>query len=642
MFDFLWDEVSVMMLLNVKSIATIYSYRSNAKLKITFMKKAPRIFSKGSAAMCIMAVFCLGLIFWGISDHVHAQANADSPVTTDFEQISDFKSDIVLNGDNSVLVTETVVYNTGLQARHGIYRDIHPYSSDGRYMDITGVSVTDQNGNTYPWIRQSNGGDIRLKIGDPNNTFTGNKTYVITYQASNAVSHLKDVDEIYWNVTGNTWTMPIESAEATVYLPQASQGVTAISATQSACYYGPSGSATRCDKPGTVATNFKSPAPLDIGSGMTVAVGFPKGLITAYSTADNVKDVFYRYVYLLIAILLPLLVFIFMFLRWFKVGRDPKGKGVIIPEYDVPDDITPAEMSCILYQKMRPKDIPAEIVYLATKGYIKIRQTEDKLLGFIKTTDYEFEAIRDYSDLPNQSDIKLLDGIFEGDRTVGNKAKLSSLMNKFYKDIPGISNGVVDSMLAKGYYSNLKKSKISSFGHSAAAAMFVLGIISVQFIAMSGNSLGSGVIPLAISLAVTIVMIAIFSQIMPAKTAKGVETKEYILGLKMYLQIAEKDRLAFNNAPAKKPEIFEKLLPYAMVLGVDKAWAKEFQDIYLTPPNWYEGYSGGPFNAIAFTNSLSSFSLMAASSMGAAPGGGGSGGGGFSGGGGGGGGGGGW
>jgi len=27
----------------------------------------------------------------------------------------------------------------------------------------------------------------------------------------------------------------------------------------------------------------------------------------------------------------------------------------------------------------------------------------------------------------------------------------------------------------------------------------------------------------------------------------------------------------------KKPEVFEKLLPYAMVLGVAKIWAKEFE-----------------------------------------------------------------
>jgi uncharacterized membrane protein len=115
------------------------------------------------------------------------------------------------------------------------------------------------------------------------------------------------------------------------------------------------------------------------------------------------------------------------------------------------------------------------------------------------------------------------------------------------------------------------------------------------------------------------------------------------LGLKWYLQIAEKDRLAFHNAPEKKPEIFEALLPYAMVLGVDRAWAKEFEDIYTTPPSWYEGYpvTSGVFNVVAFNQSLSSFGAATTTSMATSPGGG-SGGGGFAGGGGGGGGGGGW
>lgn len=141
----------------------------------------------------------------------------------------------------------------------------------------------------------------------------------------------------------------------------------------------------------------------------------------------------------------------------------------------------------------------------------------------------------------------------------------------------------------------------------------------------------------------TFIVYMLFWQLSPVKTEHGVAIKEHLLGLKLYLKVAEKDRLAFHNAPEKMPEVFEKLLPYAMVFGVDKAWAKEFESIYTTPPSWYEGSQTGHFSAIAFTSSLSSFSSLTSSALSSTPGGSsGSGGGGSSGGGGGGGGGGSW
>jgi len=110
------------------------------------------------------------------------------------------------------------------------------------------------------------------------------------------------------------------------------------------------------------------------------------------------------------------------------------------------------------------------------------------------------------------------------------------------------------------------------------------------------------------------------------------------------LQIAEKDRLNFHNAPDKKPEIFENLLPYAMVFGVEELWAKEFKSIFITPPNWYEGSNS--FNVVNFGADMAIFNSLAAGAISSSPhsGGGmsGSSGGGLSGGGGGGGGGGSW
>lgn len=109
-----------------------------------------------------------------------------------------------------------------------------------------------------------------------------------------------------------------------------------------------------------------------------------------------------------------------------------------------------------------------------------------------------------------------------------------------------------------------------------------------------------------------------FHLLMPAKTKKGVAMEEYLLGLKEYLQIAEKDRLAFHNAPEKKPETFETLLPYAIVFEVEELWAKEFEDVYKSEPEWFEN-GGSNFNVVSFGKNLSIFDTVLTSSISSTP-----------------------
>lgn len=96
-------------------------------------------------------------------------------------------------------------------------------------------------------------------------------------------------------------------------------------------------------------------------------------------------------------------------------------------------------------------------------------------------------------------------------------------------------------------------------------------------------------------------------------------TGKYVLGLKEYLSVAEKDRIKFHNAPEKNPQHFEKLLPYAMVLGVEKKWAGQFQDMYTKNPSWYTDSSGANFNSIILINSLNNFSSSANSVLASRP-----------------------
>ncbi len=591
------------------------------------------------------------------------------------EAVANFGAEIIVNTDNSIDVTETIQYNSGPYTRHGIYRDINTKSSQKRKMRIENVSVVDQNGVEQPFELIDSSYNVRVKIGDPDKTFNGERIYILKYHATRAIAQFDNFDEIYWNVTGNDWEIPIYKAQASVVFPE---GATYL---QSSCYYGEEGSTNTCalKNSGPVSFSFESPDKLYIGQGLTVAVGISKGVLMPYG-ADDEKITFWdTYFPWVVSSIIPILTFIICMLYWYKKGRDAKGTGVIIPQYDVIDGLSPMEVSGIVNQRVSSKEISAEIIYLATKGYIKIRELETSFIGLIKRKDYEFVKLKNPDPLENPFDKKLLNSLFnpnnlkadllslingasekyafltkvlnikklkevDEDKNDPNElktVKLSELENEFYTKIKVIITAVLDALLNKGYYSNLGRIK------SGGSGLIITAFMCLWCVGFFGPILGlllfedNFIAPIAAIIA-SFVIYAVISRFFPAKTKKGIEAYEYLLGLKDYLKIAEKDRLLFHNAPEKKPEIFEKLLPYAMVLGVADIWAKEFEGIYQTPPSWYEGSPGSMFSAVAFSHSLSDFSSSAASSLSSSPSGSGSGGGGSSGGGGGGGGGGGW
>jgi uncharacterized membrane protein YgcG len=557
------------------------------------------------------------------------------------QQISMFRSDVIVNTDNSIDVTETIVYNTGPTPRHGLFRTLRILSSSEFAMPVDVVSVVDANGVSYPVNESRSGEEILLKIGDPNTTFTGEKTYIIKYHADHAVDQRDDVDELYWNVTGNEWSFPIQQVEATISMPKGTLYK------QSACYVGVKGSNDTCsalEQRTESVTYFSDDQPLWMGSGLTVAVGVTKGAFAPYPKDEMFFMAIKKYGPAALLVSFPIFLFVYLFMKWRRVGRDPKGSGVIVPEYDAPPGMSPMEACLILFQELKRSAVTAEIIHLAVHGYIRIEQVTTKVLLFT-TKDYRLHLLKSYDDVHNESSKKLLSSLFANG---SSSMMISSLTNSFHVRLKEIDSLVRESVLSQEYYKNLdtKKGTIDK-GSLIKAVFFMFVFFSIPVIAIVDPSILT-LVSLCISVIVSIVIYVIMSRIMPSKTVKGVETMDKLLGLREYLQIAEKDRLTFHNAPEKRPEVFDRLLPFAILFGVEQAWAKEFQDIYTTPPDWYSGAgSRDGFNASMFVGSLDGFSRSASQVMSPPSSSGGSGrsgssGGGFSGGGGGGGGGGSW
>lgn len=523
------------------------------------------------------------------------------------ERIDNFSATVQVQSDATILVTERIDYNFDDQWKHGIFRDIpHIYDTPtGTYTTpLSVVSVTDGNGNPlhYTVDGEYDYYTKRIKIGDADKTISGQKTYVITYTVDGAINYFDDHDELYWNVTGNDWIVPIGAASARIILPDTFR----TDDLQKACFQGYEGVTTTCkaatwqyasDKKITGAT-FTA-LNLSEGEGLTVVVGFPKGFVAVrphiIQTYDEEQPSFIESIQQTTnqpwIFVIPFFILGYTIVHYWRHGRDPKGHGTIIAEFDAPNKLTPAQAGTLVDNRADNRDFTAEIIQTAINGYITITRIPKS--GFFGKDDFELAILKDTKSLPAwQKD--LLNALFLDSKkiTISSLSMRRNLQTEMYN----IGADIFSTLVDKGYYTaNPQSERLKNM---------IRGSVVGALIGVSGVLLGwMWIIVGLISGFILIFM----SFTMTKRTVKGVEAKEHILGLKLYLSVAEKDRLTFHNAPDKDPKTFEKLLPYAMVLGVEKQWAQKFASIYTTQPTWYHDPSLTGFNAVIFANNLGTF-----------------------------------
>lgn len=540
------------------------------------------------------------------------------------ERIDSFNTYLTVDKTGGVKVEEVIVYNFGSLTRHGIYRDI-PYSYEGKggnfNLRIKDVEVKDEFGRDYNFTKTKSGGYIKLKVGDKDIEVTGRKTYRIFYSVDRAINYFNDHDELYWNSTGNEWVVPIDKAYTRVNV----EGVTGEQF-KIACYTGGFGSTENNCKTTSLngAAQIDSTRAFGTQEGLTVVVGWPKGIVAEASMLQKAiwiaQDNW--------SVLLPFIAFFIVFRIWKKYGKDPKLK-TIVAEYDPPSNLTPIELAMLASTSSTSmKSIPAQLIYLATQGYLKISKVKKDGL-FMDSDDYILERLNSGNE-QTPEDKKLLDSIFD----IGNTKNLDDL-----KKDPAIGRAILEA--AHGYSERFEK--LGMFVKYSRGLRILFIILAFIFTGFAFIGFASGEIIFAISLFTTAIIVFIFGLIMPSRTKEGAEVYRKLLGFKEYIEVAEKDRIAFHDAPEKSPERFQKLLPFAMMLGMEKQWGKIFEGINVSP-SWYKDSTSASFasgfNSVAFANSVNSFgtsvssNIVTASSGGSGFSGGGSGGGGGGGGGG--------
>lgn len=513
--------------------------------------------------------------------------------------------------NGSIEVTETIRPRFD-GSYNGIYRTIPvEYRINGfRYrLRVAVDAVTDADGNPLRYESKRDGDNLNTRIWVPGAVDT-----VRTVRLSYGVTHglrffeadeeedgiVEAYDELYWNVTGTEWPVPIETASATVRLPQAVGGVRAHAFTGG---YGATGRDAVVDVAGT-RVDVRTDRPLGFREGLTIGVGWNAGVVQRPTAIDLAA----MYLFANWPLFLPFFAFAFMYRRWNERGRDPE-VGSIAPRYEPPGDLTPAEVGVIVDNRADLRDITATLIDLAIRGHLTIEEREEKHLpGLATGRDYVFERLDLPGDhlVPHES--ALLRAVFGGRRT----RRLSDLKDRFYKDLPELKSTLLATLIEHGVYTE---------SPTIVAGKYVgLGFL-VGIVIFFGGLLAQAVLPLAMGAVLgaaiaSAFVIVIFGLFMPARTKKGTELLRQVKGFEEFLTRVESDPY---RRKITDPEMFERCLPYAMALGVAPQWSRAFRDLYREPPDWYHGHALSTFNAHILVLNLNNMSAETHSVMQSAP-----------------------
>jgi uncharacterized membrane protein len=497
--------------------------------------------------------------------------------------IHTYETSVKINPDGTIGVKETVLYDFEDEWKHGIYRII-PYvkvneNNESFDMTITDISVHDEAGNSYTQKIDDEGDQINIRVGDPDKTITGKHYYVIVYKVAGALTYFDTFDELYWNMTGNSWNSPVSGVVGTVTIPDdvSSEDVEAV------CYSGSMGSTDQnCNftiEEGKVVV--ATTQPLGPQEGLTLAVRFPKGHVSVLEREPHGMSPWAQILLSVLWVAFYVALPGYIFIKWWKQRKFIKDNQRIVaawfdpPKYTKNKKLAPIETYALVKQKVGNKQITATIIDLAQRGFLKIKAKDKKNITLVKTKEFKSAAgLRGFEK-------KLLGEIFVGgaESVTLKDLKKSAQMGT---TIQKMKTEVLDNLFEAGFFEK-KIGKTQNL-------YYVLAFFGLMFFN----------IPL-------VLVSLLLGRKMAEMTFLGVEKYSEALSLKNFL-VSQDDQFDFQ---AKEQMFFEKLLAYATAFGVEDIWEKRFGDFEFKKTDWYEGDRA---NLVDMTHAINSGVAKASSS----------------------------
>ena len=344
--------------------------------------------------------------------HQYAMAKSAENIKVDNGYAIDkYDIDIKVNENNKLDITETITafFN---ESRHGIYRTIPLKNTITRLDGTTSTNRTQitnlEVDNEYTVSREN--GNIKIKIGSPNYTVTGEQKYTIKYTYNLGKDPLPNLDELYYNIIGTEWDTSIDNVSFTITMPKNfdhsklgfSSGAKGSIANDNV-YYRINGNIITGRYLGT----------LNPGEGITVRCELPEGYFVNAGLDSEVADYIpsiVSVIFLLISILL-----------WAIFGRDDKIIETV--EYYPPKNLNSLDAGFLYKGAASNKDVTSLLIYLANKGYLEIIDKNINLSS--DKVNIDSRAKED----ANQKIIELQNKIIEEEKINPNSQKLKHYKN---------------------------------------------------------------------------------------------------------------------------------------------------------------------------------------------------------------------
>ncbi|MBP9104481.1 MAG: DUF2207 domain-containing protein [Chitinophagaceae bacterium] len=553
------------------------------------------------------------------------------------DRITFFNSSVRIGADGKLLVTENITINNGDGTSNYLYRN-EPSITDA---DVINNEIKRGIFRTFPLyyvnkykLFQNTTFKLKevLRDGQPEQSriekkdkgllvYTGNSnyylptgkyTYSITYESEKQLKFFKEYDELYWNVTGNSWSFRIDSAMCTVILPK---GASLLSGK---CYTGFQGSSSEdCSYTTTTVGDstvviFKSTKPFLPDQGLTIAISWPKGFVAAPGKWQQMKYYFLNNKAVFFLPVAALFSSIFCFIFWWRYGRDPK-RGVIYPQFEPPLGFSPAALGYIYKQKFSLQLTAAMIVDAAVRNHIYIDVQKQGTI--FKRNSYGIKN-SDKNKKPRQSDYEgflskikgLIGTTIEKGTYNSSLGSLNTDIEKFckknYKNKDGLNKNNY-----KGYFSlNNSYLIIPIFVCVVAAAWAIFDGLMISMIVKNFWQLAY----FAAGILLCVFILKLYSRLLKAYSPAGRKLADHIEGFRMFLATADEKRFDLMNPPEKSLALYEKYLPFAIALDCEIAWGKKFANSINS--EYLDGRDNSSFSQ-SFVKDNDNFSSSFASSF---------------------------
>jgi hypothetical protein len=558
-------------------------------------------------------------------------SGASSEAQSSTEQIQSYNVEWVIEPSGDVLVTEVITYDFGPNERHGIFRDIKVRSvyddTHDRVIWVHDVVVS-ASADTPNDVSLSHEGDLlRIRIGDPDETIRGVHTYRIDYRLEGALNRFEeDHDELFAIAIGPGWDVQIENAVITVRAP--------ANFLEVLCFAGPVQSTRSCDEASVEGDVARfSQAFLPRGQVVTPVLALPVGAVDVkppiLEERWSLERAFSLTPWTIGLALLALVVSVGSVTRllWMR-GRDRRFVGSVVDiafgsgsgetqrvplfedpedtaiEFAPPEDTLPGQMGTLIDEVAHPLDVTATIVDLAVRGYLAIDEIEGE--GWFAKSDWRLRRLKPADAELREYERELLDGLFED----GEEVLLSDLKTEFVDSLRAVQDDLYRDVVDAGWFLR-RPDRVRQLwlvgGLLALAAGVAVTVLLAVFttFALVGVSLvlGGG-------------LLALTSNRMPRRTAKGTGMMRRALGFQRAIATAERDRARWEEEQG----IFSKYLPYAIVFGLTDRWAKAFEGLDAEATgvgSWY--LADRPFTTLAFASMVGDFTKTTSGTIVATP-----------------------